>query len=305
MRTYQISAADRRPLPQRYRDEPRHLGYCDDELERPFAHHFRQEVEPIQRHAIDALLAGRAPSEFGYEVDEVVDHLSRPGYDALETGWTRTSRGTLAVSCLTDMPGVTAQMWDWWFGWHSRDSARYKLWHPGAHQFAAIGDDRSSDRSLSDRQRYHDNVSYVDEYVGQSLSHLAIRFLDPARVGFDEQPGVTHICARLGTSNFPVGAGWLVHQVRPTDGGSEMRSRFFLGHPEIMGLPPTSTSNPAVSRVLTSRAGRNALKPVIAAISRHQMGNHLGRALVNHCATEMNHLATFLADLYAEFRDYP
>ncbi|MFF3411646.1 DAPG hydrolase family protein [Streptomyces sp. NPDC002742] len=26
--------------------------------------------------------------------------------------------------------GVTAQMWEWWFGWHNTESARYELWFP-------------------------------------------------------------------------------------------------------------------------------------------------------------------------------
>ena len=78
-------------------------------------------------------------------------------------------------------------MWDWWFGWHGRDSSRYKLWHPDAHRFSAMAEDRSADRSLDDRQRYVGNVSFVDEYVGGTLHQLAIRFVDPvvaSRIGW-------------------------------------------------------------------------------------------------------------------------
>ena len=38
------------------------------------------------------------------------------------------------------MPGVTPQMWEWWFGWHGSDSRRYKLWHPRAHVSAHWAD---------------------------------------------------------------------------------------------------------------------------------------------------------------------
>nr|WP_272926600.1 hypothetical protein [Streptomyces sp. SID5914] len=225
--------------------------------------------------------------------------MSRPGYHAMETGWTRVPGGYV-VCCLTDMPGVTAEMWDWWFGWHSTESARYKLWYPNAHQFAAIGEDRSSDRTLTDRQRYIDNVSYVDEYVGGALHRLAVRFTDPTRLGFDDPaPGNAVICARFGLSQQPLAVGWGVHQVRPTSHGVEMRSRFFLNDPRLLDLPgrgaPLLASPPA--RAL----GKAALPRLIA----KAMGHSFGRDMLYHCAAEMNHLASFLPSLYEEFKDTP
>lgn len=227
----------------------------------------------------------------------------RPGPGCAGDGWTRTDRGALVVACHTDMPGVTVAMWDWWFGWHSTDTARYKLWHPAAHQFSAIGQDRSLDRSLTDRQRYLNNVSYVDEYIGSRLNRLAIRFVDPDRLGFPDRPGTTHICARVGASDVPVAVGWLIHQVRPTDAGVEMRSRFFLGPAEVLGLPPRSVSKPGAGRLLTSPGTRHALAPVVRVTGRRATSLQVGRDLLHHCATEMNHLAAFLPDLHAEFRD--
>ncbi|WP_329343586.1 hypothetical protein OG252_45050 [Streptomyces sp. NBC_01352] len=111
------------------------------------------------------------------------------------------------------MPDLTADMWDWWFGW-ARNSARYKLWHPDAHQFCTVGEDRSADRSLTHRQRYIDNVGYVDEYVGGEISRLAVRFVNPTRLGFDEPaPGRTAICGRVTLSQYPLALGWLIHQI--------------------------------------------------------------------------------------------
>jgi hypothetical protein len=305
MTAYSITAADRRPMPRSHATERIHLGYDEAERTRPFAHYFRDAVRPIQEHVRAALSEGKAPGAHGYEIDDVARRLSVPGYEAMENGWTRTERGTLVVACLTKMPRVTAAMWDWWFGWHSTDSARYKLWHPGAHRSAAIGDDRSHDRSLTDRQRYVDNVSYVDEYIGSTLNRLAIRFVDPARLGFEERAGTTHVCARVGTSDVPVAVGWLVHQVRPTEDGSEMRSRFFLGHPEVLDLPPHAVSIPVGGRALTSRVGRVALAPFVSLGARLSTGDRVGHDLLDHCASEMNHLAAFLPELYAELRGVP
>lgn len=304
MPNYRISAADRAPLPASYRAEPRHLGYDDRDNAQPFAKYLKP-TGAVQDHVRDALSSGAAPSEYGYEIGEAPQRLSARGYERLETGWARTEHGTLVVHCLTDMPGVTAQMWDWWFGWHSTDSARYKLWHPDAHQFAAIGEDRSTDRTLTDRQRYHDNVSYVDEYIGSRLNRLAIRFVDPGTLGFEDAVGTTHICAHVGTSQVPVGIGWLVHQVRPTDHGCEMRSRFALGHGGLLDIPAHSTSMPALARLMTNPVGRLVSGPVVSVASRYSASDRLGHDLLHHCATEMNHLATFLPELYAEFNGSP
>ncbi|WP_424186341.1 DAPG hydrolase family protein [Actinokineospora sp. G85] len=305
MPEYEITEADRRPLPARHATEHRYLGYRAEESSSPFAHYFEPTVRPVQEHVLDALLSGRSPQEFGYEVDDAVSRLSAPGHHHMETGWTRTGKGTLVVACRTDMPGVTARMWDWWFGWHSRDSARYKLWHPDAHQFCAVAEDRGADRALTDRQRYHGNVSYVDEYIGGALLRLAIRFVDPARLGFADTPGTTHICALVGVSDLPVATGWFVHQVRPTDEGVEMRSRFFLGDSRILDLPAHSVSSPTAARLLTSPAGQVALAPAVAVAGRRAMGDSLGPDLLRHCAAEMNHLAGFLPKLHEEFGDLP
>lgn len=209
MTAYRPTDADRQPLPEQYRTERRHLGDDADERTRPFARYFSETgTLPVQPHIQAALDAPSPPSAArGYEIDEVASRLRAKGYEDGETALTWNERGTLTVSCLTHMPGVTADMWDWWFGWHSADSARYKLWHPDAHEFAAIGQDRSADRTLSDRQRYVNNVSYVDEFIGDSKRQLAIRFVDPKILGFDECSGETQICARVGLSGcrLPLG----------------------------------------------------------------------------------------------------
>ncbi len=207
----------------------------------------------------------------------------------------------MLVSVLTDMPGVTAAMWDWWFGWHSEESARYKLWHPEAHQFSTLGENRSADRSLTDRQRYQDNVSYVDEYIGPTLQKLAIWFCKPSSAGFDERPDSTVICARVGSSEIPVAAGWLFHQVRRTDRGAEMRSRFFLGYPEILSLPANAVANPNAARLLTNHLTKPLLRKSVAARVLSGVTDEAGRALFEHCAAEMNHLAHFLPELYTRF----
>jgi DAPG hydrolase PhiG domain len=305
MTAYQPTDADRAPLPTSYSSEPRYLGYQDEERTRPFAHFFRDHTLPIQDHVRDALLAGMAPAECGYDIDEAARILQKPGYGKAETGWTRLPGGVTYIAALTDMPGVTAAMWDWWFAWHSTDTARYKLWHPDAHQYSALGQDRGADRTLTDRQRYIGNVSYVDEYIGGLRMRLAIRFLDPAALGFQEAPGTTTICARTTYSDLPVAAGWLIHQVRPTDHGSEMRSRFFINHPELLDLPAHALPRNARTRALNNPAARTLLTPLLPRVSHRLVPRTIGHDLLFHCASEMNHLASFLPELYEQFHNTP
>ncbi|GAA0949710.1 hypothetical protein GCM10009554_48680 [Kribbella koreensis] len=301
---YATTRADRACFPHSYKTERRYLGYRLDEESKPYAKYFQLDTRPVQDHVREAVVAGMAPTEYAYGIEDAARIMSRPGYHKMETGWTRVPGG-LMISVLTDMPGVTGQMWDWWFGWHSTETARYKLWYPDAHQFSALGEDRSADRTLTDRQRYIDNVSYVDEYVGGSLQRLAIRFTDPKRLGFDE-PGSGHavICARVGLSQYPVAQGWLIHQVRPTSAGAEMRSRFFLDSTEVLDLPDHSLPGRGAT-LLTGRTARKLGGSALPRLGRKVLGPTFGQDLLYHCGAEMNHLASFLPQLHEEFNGTP
>lgn len=299
---YNITPADRAPVPASYALEDRYLGYRDADRAKPYANYFQERSLPVQEHVKEALIVGPQASEYGPRISELADDLAKPGYRRMETGYTINSDGHIVVSILTHMPRVTGEMWDWWFGWHGGETARYKLWNPDAHYYSAVGDDRSADRTLTDRQRYINNVSYVDEYLGEDKSPLTVRFYDPRKLGFSEsKPGETTITARGGLSTMPVSFAWLVHQVRATDEGSEMRSRFVVNDFEMLKLPAEAVVSPA------GKAMTNAPLRALAGIALPRVGaqklNHFGPAMLFHCATEMNHLATFLPELYAEYRE--
>ena len=252
-----------------------------------------------------ALVAGMSPPEYGYEVQEAAERLAAPDYEALETGWTRLESGVVMVSVLTDMPDVSAEMWDWWFGWHGRETARYKLWYPDAHQYSALGEDRSAIQGLTDRQRYVGNVSYVDEYIGGLLQPLAIRFVDPTSSASARSPGTTHICARVSLSTLPIAFGWLIHQVRPTDRGAEMRSRFFLNTRRCSTCRPPHWQTTARGPHPAHRSSTARPRPCAPRVTSRLLPASIGTDMMFHCAAEMNHLAGFLPALYEEFRGQP
>ena len=260
-----------------------HLGFTAEELATcPYARFFNPELAPLPEHVKEALLIGGQASELFPPVERACD-LQASGYWPVETGYTVAPDGAVRICALTIMPRVTPAMWDWWFAWHGCDGDRYKLWHPRAHVDVAWADGR-------DDLAYVGRTSNVVEYIGPKLFKVAIRFVTPANVGFDEQRlrdnGEVAICARVGLAGAPILTGWLVHQIRPIPGGSEMRTRIWMGGDNVrpMGMPG------AIGGAIGRTAYR--LQPLtIAQINE----------LIVHDNHEMNHLAGFLPELYAAF----
>ncbi len=297
---YRLALCDAAPVAASYVIEPRYLGYRDEDRRKPYARFFQERARPVQAHVKDALLAGPVAAEFGTRKSTVAAELSRPGYLPLETGYTINEDGHIVVAVLTDMPGVTGEMWDWWAWWHAVEPARYKLWHPEAHLFAGYAEDRSRSRGLSDRDRYVGNTCYIDEYIGHTKSRLRASFLDPANLGFEPcRAGETVITARGGLSTVPLAAAWLIHQVRRSPSGSEMRSRFIINDLKVLRLPAHSVTT-GIGRLL-SMPGLNDLAGMVMNGRKPARLHEVGPAMLYHCAQEMNHLASFLPRLHEEF----
>jgi len=267
-----------------------HLGILRNELSgKSYAKYFRWDMSPLPDHVEQALRHGQSdPHDVLPRVD--INRLLDPGYLPLETGYATLPDGTAHVSVLTRFPGATGEMIDWWFGWHGAETERYKLWHPQAHLYTQLRYERADSEGLSDKQRYIGNTSYVDEYVGPEIHRLAISFQEPRDFGLDvdsfEAAGIsTAVCARVGFSDKPIDSGYLIHLIRETSEGCEMRSRFWMGESHLRLLPK---GNP-IDRLLEAPFIRKLIMP--GGIARH---------LLIHCVEEMNHLASFLPDLFAE-----
>ena len=244
-----------------------HLGIWRDEADDISREFFTWDVPVLSTVCEQAMAAGTRPDLVGLDLTNITDLLA-PGYLPLETGIARTPTGALSVAVLTQWPGTTPEMIDWWFGWHITSTERYKLWHPQAHYFSQPRFDLSDVPGLTDRQRYVGNTSWVDEYVSFLPSRLAITFHEPADIGLGpdvlEAAGYgTVICAVVTDSDHGHELSRLVHAVRTTDHGCEMRSRFIFG-PEIPDV--------------------------------------IGPLMLDHCWTEMTHLAGFLPRLHALLR---
>ena len=101
------------------------------------------------------------------------------------------------------------------------------------------------------------------------------------------ESGITAaVCGTVGLQRAPITIGRLIHQIREVDGGSEMRSRFWLAKPELKGVGRKSTLGKFIgSKFVVDRI----------------VDQDLGRDMLVHCGMEMNHLASFLPALYADY----
>jgi hypothetical protein len=241
-----------------------HVGIWRDELDEISRRFYRWDVPALPRHVAVAIDAGIREDAGGIGLDDM-PRLVAPGALALEDGAVRLPDGGISVAVRTEWPGTTPEMIDWWFGWHIARTERYKLWHPQAHVFTQPRYDLSGVGGLTDRERYVGNTSWVDEYIGPFLSRLAITFHDPADLGLTDAVLAaggfgTAVCARTYDSDHGHLLAHLVHAVRRDGAGSEMRSRFVFGP----GTP-----------------------------------DFVAGPMIDHCWTEMTHLAGFLPELFA------
>ena len=261
------------------------LFWAANTMDTPDLREFQWEMKPIPERVRMAYSRGVQAYPQGFTLAEA-PRLLEPTELPVEDGVLRNPDGMLVVSVRTELPGVTAAMIDWWFGWHLTSSERYRLWHPKAHLRAAVKEDRS--HLPGDRERYVGNVSYVDEYIGPRLTRLAIEFTEPAVYGLTPERLVqanagTAICARTVFRRLRFAVGHLIHLIRNVEGGCEMRSRFWIGDAELrlplIGAPLSRLAN-------------------LAPLRRRAAADALGLDLLVHCAEEMNHLGRFLPALY-------
>jgi hypothetical protein len=239
--------------------------------------------EPLPNHIKEALDSGLADPERGLSLADT-NELLRPGYLPLETGFTRLPNGQMYVAVLTKMPGTKGNMIDWWFG-YAGDTEKYKMWHPKDH---VVGEWDEKWRP----GHYIGASHLVHEYLGEEFVKLRITFREPAEYfdtsRFAEGNVSAVVCGRVGFLDKPLDFAHVIHFVRDTDEGCEMRSRFWSGDIRFR-LP---FIGPALSNMANTPFIRKRL-----------VKEQIGRNLTIHCAEEMNRLSGFLPELYHKMTD--
>jgi 2,4-diacetylphloroglucinol hydrolase len=242
----------------------------------------------------DVLPALRRPMERTDALaPEDVNRLLDPGYHAVENGFCALPDGSAYVASHVPFPGATGEMYTWWFWWHSVEPARYTLWYPYNHIAARpLNRDVLAAPGLTNEQRYVGNTHHVDEYIGSELLRIAIRFLDPAELGFDTSrftaAGIVgHACARVSLRDLPLEVVTMVHLARATADGLEQRSRYWIGHDAKLRLFGSTLSVDKIGAALGTK--------------KRMAGKRVAYEQLLHDQIEFTHLAGFLPQLWREF----
>ncbi|MEM1219978.1 MAG: hypothetical protein AAGH79_13750 [Bacteroidota bacterium] len=166
----------------------------------PYASFLKETMIPVREEVQEHL---NKPLAWGTFPDlQEMNTLEESGDLPIETGYSVAEDGSVTVAVKTPMPNTTPQMWDWWFGWHGSEDARYQLWHPKAHLTAEWEDGRTD-------HCYIGRNSVIKEYIGKNLLDALIQFKSPIDFGFsaasiNQKEDAVYICARIGHPTFPV-----------------------------------------------------------------------------------------------------
>ena len=191
----------------------------------------------------------------------------------------RLSDATYLVSVRTPMPGVTANMVQWWFSDFLQNTEHYIWWHPKDHVWM--------DWENKQPGKVVGASHLVHEYIGQELSKLRIQFINASELfGYDPNNDNTFIiCARVGLLDEKINIAKMCHIVRNTLDGAEMRSRFWLGHISKRQANETVSSfNGLIGNLAFTR---------LFALDKKDAEN-----LMIHAQEEMKYLAKLLPALY-------
>lgn len=252
------------PITEEEKNSPLYKYYERDMVE-PAPGRYEEVAEPMNP----------ANALFAEDMNKLFDEGYLPG----EKGWCQLPNGAATLANLTPMPGVTVEMFDWWFAWHGLEPMRYKIWNHNQHYYCMTQNPEiSKDESLSMKERYWNTVHEVHEDTGLGKEVIFINFRNPADVGFDPEKlkdfDGTIVCA--GNDKNPV---FMCHFLRPVEGGCELRTRFWMGYSIIDGKPQCIMPE-------------GEQFPVMAA-----------KELLMHNIKEFTNLAAILPELYKEYKD--
>ena len=209
----------------------------------------------------------------------------------VDFGWWQLENGTAMTANPTFFPGVTGEMFDWWFAWHPIDRLRYACWDNEDHYDVYLEDPaRAVDMSLSMRERHWGSVHHIWEDIGLpgGAGMLVISFEEPGKLGYDISRIDTDECNALVCANVKIVGDdetpdipvVMTHFLRPVEGGSQLQSMFWFGYQIIDG---------------------KAVKCIPDGVTIPKEGP---MCLLNHNVKEFSNLAKILPELYAQEKDH-
>lgn len=207
-------------------------------------------------------------------MSDELDRLLDPAPLEVENEWRRLPDGVAYVAVRTEHPGVTGAMIDWWFDWHQRDSERYRMWFPGAHESISW-----KPPAAQGEKPFWGAVHYPVEDIGLGMEKLWIAFKRPTELGFStdalDDPNVATIVGGfVGDRKRHVQHTKMCHVFLQGEDGLIQRSRFWIGG----AIRPRIANNRVVRRIAVPKKAP--------------------RVMAEHCATEYANLAALLPGLY-------
>ena len=249
-----------------------------------WAKYYDKPLAPVPKEKLKFL---ENPLETG-DILRIEDRnrLFEPGYLAAEVGYGVLEDGSGYIANLTPMPGVTTEMFDWWFAWHGLGDLRYTIWDPEDHYYAkSLNAAQGKCPKLSLKEKYWGTTHLIKEDIGGGPDELFATFRQPQEMGFDEEKIGTKACGTIVTSNSGTVADpsamsvVMCHFVRETEDGIELRSRFWLGWHIVAGKPV---------KILPDGAATPLIQP---------------KMLLAHNMKEFQNLADLLPRIYPEQKD--
>lgn len=258
------------------------VGVSQEEKNLSYYKYFEQDLAPIPEEKLAILKGGMADPKtlLGFADKDLFLEGKDEGY--CQIGYGVLEDGTASVCNTTYMPGVTVEMLDWWFPWHSVGSdLRYKIWDPEDHYFArADRADYVCDPNVPMNEKTWGVTHYIMEDVGPGPEFLKLAFLSPADFGYDTSIIGSDKCASMvcavGASSL---AAAMTHKWYPYKDGVMFCSRFWIGYGYVDGK---------IVRGLPEGA---------------RIPDFMPTGLFAHNIKEFTNLAAILPDVYAEQKD--
>lgn len=247
----------------------------EEEKNSPLYKYFLLDIASVTEQKFDQIMNGTFDPADAISPTEM-NRLFDEGYLSGEFGWYRMEDGGIMIANFTSMPGVTPEMFDWWFAWHGLDSMRYKIWDKDDHYYCKTRNPEIAlDSGLSMRERYWNTTHDVKEALldGQEPVDVCLNFVRPETVGFD----LDRLKKFDGTIVCTPGPAIMTHFVRPTADGCELRTRFWLGYSAVNNAPTR--------------------------IPEFVPDEMVAKAILVHNVKEFTHLAKILPSVYEEFKD--
>lgn len=242
--------------------------------------YFERELAPIPEEKLKIAGGSPAAPETLLPFERVNEFLAGTDEGFCQVGYGILPDGTGEVCNTTHMPGVTSEMMDWWFPWHSVGSdLRYKIWDPEDHYFAtAYPASKVLDPSVPMNQKTWGVDHYIMEDCGPGPEFLLIHFKNPADFGLDTSIIGSEKCTSLVCgAGVNSGTALMLHKWYTDRDGVTLCSRFWMGY----GQRPDGTMG-------------NCLPPGFSLPPVAPQG------LFAHNIKEFTNLAAILPELYAE-----